>query len=1260
MSLSIYFSCSPELLAEKLAENLSTERRINTNPFLAGCVMVPNINLKQWLQLQIADLNSVAANIEFPFFEKGLWKILQRIDPESANAGKDAEPRLLERDLLHLLVLTWLGNSIQKKDKTISEFSSYISGNDSSRNRKLWQLSSRLTALLGDYEYHRREWFDQWRLNCSIQGMRSKQSVESIEKAEKALFSGIFSPDGMRIHLKDDTGTEYLLLSEYADRVLKSPINSSSIDNREPIHVFGMSRLPPSHVECLFRISQFVDIRLYQFVVCCEFWEDMPTLAEQRRFRREEFKRVRELRLPSQPEDERPALDLSLIENPLLQAWGHAGRETIVLLTEYEERFPKAKCVGEWLCETEPGKETSVLHRLQHSIRHRCSRVKRSEPDNSLQIIACPSIYREVDMVYNSIIHNMEADQDLKLTDIAVLVTDMGKYKPVFEYVFDGCGQVPYNLIDSSAATESAFGQAVLSLLNLAGGYFTRKDVFELILNPCFLAGGQISQEEALQWLKWADKLGIYREYNGKNGKDDGKQMTLDTDLVESTNNQFSWRHGLLRLRFGRIMSCDTEDEVETFNDFQGITPYADLESHDAKAIGRLSVVIESLYIRLSHLADTSYTLQQWRRHIEELFNDFLGIPSDRAPEAFVRSGLLRALITAETLDKLSKFETRIPLQLLQELIKTALAGIAGRKGTYLSRGVSLSSLRPMRPVPFKIIYVLGMKEGDFPGNNDTTMLDLRRYYRPMPGDVSLPDANRYLFLETLMAVRKKLYISYVSDDLKKDEKFFPCSVLKQLINFLNESVLTVKQPIVELPLNGNSLRYLEGSAKDMIYNDVLVNFSRSDRLQALASVLSNVDSSKELNIQLSPDWDCNHYKQEVCKLLENAQPDFTPPDETPAEIPNIIPIPLRELARFLENPVEAGIRHHLGIYEDREEAIALAEDEPFYSMFPADWKFETETLKEFVRNYWQADYTSQHIQSVNDRFQAYLYSLYKSEQKHSMMPAAIFGNLDRKILMDRIISRIVGSSGVKESLYQLLSNLHDNKLTQVCNVAIGTGDSEARSDLRFPALHIEQTGRNGKLYQVELSGSLPLAWREESKGPLRACLMITTKSAIHEDSPTRDVFVPILFLIALCAGGYLPVGVNFIIHLSHRKGISSFNYNAWPANTARKWLTRLVSDFLGKNAFDLLPYPVVLESGNNTIKPHGDQDVASQAIAFCKRLKTDIEAAVDKPYPSYRPPEILKLVSTVVPNDALAKACERLGPIITREIPNERTIDEL
>jgi hypothetical protein len=49
-----------------------------------------------------------------------------------------------------------------------------------------------------------------------------------------------------------------------------------------------------------------------------------------------------------------------------------------------------------------------------------------------------------------------------------------------------------------------------------------------------------------------------------------------------------------------------------------------------------------------------------------------------------------------------------------------------GRYGDYLTSGVTISALLPMRPIPFKIVYVLGMQEGDFPGRADTSSLDLR------------------------------------------------------------------------------------------------------------------------------------------------------------------------------------------------------------------------------------------------------------------------------------------------------------------------------------------------------------------------------------------------------------------------------------------------------------------------------------------------------------------------------------------------------
>jgi exonuclease V gamma subunit len=46
-----------------------------------------------------------------------------------------------------------------------------------------------------------------------------------------------------------------------------------------------------------------------------------------------------------------------------------------------------------------------------------------------------------------------------------------------------------------------------------------------------------------------------------------------------------------------------------------------------------------------------------------------------------------------------------------------------------------------MRPIPLRIVYVLGLEEGRFPGRADCSTLDLRLRQRRI-GDVSLPQSR--------------------------------------------------------------------------------------------------------------------------------------------------------------------------------------------------------------------------------------------------------------------------------------------------------------------------------------------------------------------------------------------------------------------------------------------------------------------------------------------------------------------------------------
>src|SRR5262249_13260303 len=119
--------------------------------------------------------------------------------------------------------------------------------------------------------------------------------------------------------------------------------------------------------------------------------------------------------------------------------------------------------------ETQAG-PPSVLSALHDHLLNRASEAQQRRPqDPSLQIVAGPGSYREAETVCNSILHSLQTTPDLKQTDIAVLVTDMARYRPVLQAVFDRHDEhLRYNLADYSAAGASAYGQALLGFLDLA------------------------------------------------------------------------------------------------------------------------------------------------------------------------------------------------------------------------------------------------------------------------------------------------------------------------------------------------------------------------------------------------------------------------------------------------------------------------------------------------------------------------------------------------------------------------------------------------------------------------------------------------------------------------------------------------------------------------------------------------------------------------------------------------------------------------
>lgn len=1159
MAIKLYFGNKLETLTDKFLEAIELEYQTKENVFESPLAIIPNPNLLKWLQLTIATKKSIFMNIDFKYLESGLWNLLSQLD---LNAD-DKKPKMLTGKVLQMLIVYELQN-ISDTDPDFSLINDYLIGNTGRKGpdyaARLWQFSEKLAFLFWEYELNRVDMIKKWLANKNnkLQGMELCQQrlYLRVKKLQNTYFQ--------------NTDAKFLSMIEY-NELLPNPSTKNKI--KKCAHFFGLSQISSLHLQLIDQLKDFYDIFIYALNPCEEFWEDIKI-------------------------DNETALSETYDKqkNALLSLWGRPGRECISLLcqlTEYnfETCFVKEKNIS------------SVLQKIQNNILTLSSEETnlRFKQDRSLQIIASPCIYREVETVYNSILFNLEHDKNLRLTDVAILVPNISVYKPVFGSVFNRTPKcLSYNLVDSHADIESLYGQAVLAIMELAGSRFSRKQVFNLILNPYFMSKWEIRHDEAQIWAFWAESLNIFHSF------DQNSKLALGYPA----NALYTWKQGLQRLRLSRIMSIPDEECNLDKKNPHGFMPFCDLNTDDATLMEKFCTVIEKLHCVMFDLNKMPLSGKTWKQKLLETWNELLEIPENLTGETSVQHALIESLDNLEIYDQIAENETKakIDIDLIKEFIKFNLKSISGGHGNYLTSGVTISALQPMRPIPFKIIYALGMEEGKFPGKADTSSLDLMLLKRKI-GDVSSPERNCYLFLETLLSAHDKFYISYVSKDLQKDRILQPCSLAIQLRKYVEDKILPQEQSfkIAQIPLQGGSEKYLDKNAV-IDWSDVMVNYFPADRLMYYRSTnLWTITKEKTLELE----------------KLKKFFPKFTNADITSdkTDRKSVEIITLKQLKQFLEDPVRHGMKRHLGIYDEQKnvDQIILDEDEPFYSEFLVNYNLKMQSLRLWINVCLSSDDVK--LQDICDQ-------VYDSFRLKSKTPEGSFASLDKRNLQNKIFKHA-------ENLSPILDKMKSSK--KMWRMAIIGEQAHAEYvpfNNQFPVKRFKTLILNAKKtkIQVELHGQLSWIWKD-NKNKLHCLILIGSKKFAKE--PDKYVFEPVLFyLFCLCADESQKwLGDSGITcHVVYEEGVQAWTYNI-DKNTALQYLEEIIADYLNQEKIEWLPFKTVT---NNKIKPY---EFADDEIN--KQIKNNFQIQLIDAF-EQEASYFIKLAKPAIPSDAFDKIRQR------------------
>lgn len=856
------------LLVEELAKLL--EERPLASPFEPETIVVQSRDMERWLEKELAGRLGVFANARFPFPNAIVDELFRCVLTDVPAE----DPLSRERMTWRLFGLLPDAGSLPEGEG----IAGYLS--DDPEGRKRIQLAEKIAVVLDRAILYRPKMVLSW-----------EKGEGTKEGWLPGLWRRLVAGDGK--HHRAALQHRFL---EWVGRRIPAP---DGLPSR--ICVFGIPAMPAFHFDVLAAVSRFVDVHLFFLNPSEKYWGDIRNNREQ----------IRERRRAG--EDLDPEHDLHLdTGNALLASLGRQGRDFHRLVVSATE----GDCVDRFEA---PWGDT-LLARIQSDIFHLVNRgaegkgenerVRLSLDDDSIRIHCCHSRMREMEALKDRLLDLFAKDASLSPGDIAVMAPDIDAYVPFIEAVFGhdleddskGPPAIPFSVANRGPVARSPFLRAFLDILALRGGWFMASEVVALCGSNPVRRRFEFSSEDVDRISRWVSEAGIRW---GIDAEDRGK-----AGFPPFSN--FSWREGLSRLLLSvAVVPEDAEP-------FDGILPCTRVEGEDPILIGRFVDFAETLFTAVRGL-DAPRTVREWAETLSGL-SDALLLPEEEDGNAL---RLRKELEGMAGLAEASGVNGPVPFDPVRHWIAGRLeAAGAVRDFRFFAGAVTFCKLLPMRSIPFRVIALVGMNGGDFPRQERAPDFDpVARH--PRPGDRSLRDEDRYLFLESILSAGERLIITYVGRSMQSDDPIPPSVVVSELLDYGEQGFLPPRG------FEAEKDEAKEGTTvKDwLVVDHPLQSFSpKAFEGRKTAPARGPFSYSRE-----------NREAAEKLSAAGSGKPPLTAKDgrfvasplrlEEPEE--GIVHVDIPSLIRFLKHPVRFFLQERLGISLPVD-SPPLSDEEPF------------------------------------------------------------------------------------------------------------------------------------------------------------------------------------------------------------------------------------------------------------------------------------------------------------------------------------------
>ncbi|MEO8859410.1 MAG: exodeoxyribonuclease V subunit gamma [Burkholderiaceae bacterium] len=875
-------------------------------------LLVQSNGMAEWLKMEIASAQGICAATRVELPARFIWRAYRAV------LGAAEVPLV---SALDKLPLTWRFMKLLPalaKQSGFEPVAGFLGDGDPARRL---QLAKRLADLFDQYQVYRSDWLQDWaagidRIRAPGSGAARALPVPAEQRWQPALWRAALAELGQ----DQQSATRATLHQRFLETLTTSDAARRPMPGlARRVVLFGTTHIPHQSLEAIAALASRCQVLMAVPNPCRFHWADIVDGRELLRAarRRQALRAGRDLaRVPLQ--------DMHAHGHPLLAAWGRQSRDFVRQLDAFDDvELARTRFAPPRVDLFDEGEGVTLLAQVQARIRDLVPlsehlRTDVTDADRSIVFHSAHSAQREIEILHDQLLHlfaHPPEGQPLNPRDVVVMVPDIDVFAPAIRSVFGqhargSARHIPWGIADQKDRGHKPLLVALEWLLRAPQQRFGASEVRDLLDVPAVARRFGLEAEDLPTLVNWIEGAGI------RWGLGLEQRESLD---LGACGEQNSWSFGLRRMLLGYATG-----ELAVASGFAGIEPYAEVAGLSAGLAGTLADLVDELEVWWREAA-APRAPEQWGERLRSLLETLFDATDDmeRALLAALDDALTAWLQACES----AGFDALVDLAVVREawLDGVDAPGVSRR---FRAGGVTFCTLLPLRAIPFQVVCLLGMNDGDYPRRSTRSDFDLMGLPGQVrPGDRSRRDDDRQLMLDAVLSARRVLYLSWIGRSQRDNQQQPPSVLVAQLRDYLAAGWGrdVVAQRTTEHPLQPFSRKYFEPKAAG----------------EAGAGLFTYADEWRAAHVEPlvvhGPEW----------TPAEALRPDAEPMADRPRldGAPDTTLLTIAGIASFLRNPVKEFFRHRLQVAFDTQDAAAQ-DDEAFTSAGLERWTLLDEALR--------------------------------------------------------------------------------------------------------------------------------------------------------------------------------------------------------------------------------------------------------------------------------------------------------------------------